>query len=493
MRQDWQAFVLEHGRRAPAHHLAAVVGQPIQAVQRVRATGACRPAARRTFGELFPLFHGRPPQDDEWPRPRRGGHGAYEWLAPELARLASLVGTMPVRDIAERLTVRLRQLTGDPQAARSRVSVQIRINAIGLQSGTDLLGGLTTREAAARVGRVSLIHQAIHAGHLQTVRVGTRHVIPRDEFERWLATRQEPPAGWIRLASLRAPLGISSDAKLPEYASLGYIPDVVKVQGVGTARGTWYIAPARARQILADARAGRPRPWYGKPLPGNVRMMWAKWRRRRHRGCRQCAAIWRGRPPGSFDAFSARYVTLTLGQKRHLTTDRSRRRRGSRGWRPRGSVVGRMRAAGVTVYEAAQQLQQPSRWIRGWIRVGLFQWGGLERDALGGEALRITPLGMAILRAAAADEAARVDAGHWIGVHLAAQHVGACITTVHRWRRRALVTTKQGPRGILFERTSLERHAVDYWAWACRRFKRATPPAWLAHDSATGQRAASNF
>jgi hypothetical protein len=339
------------------------------------------------------------------------------------------------------------------------------------------------------VGRVSLVQQAIHAGRLKTIRVGKRHVIPRDEFERWRVTRQDPPAGWVRLGTLRVPLGLASDCKLPEYASLGYIPDVVKVQGIGTARGTWYIDPARAAQILADAKAGRPLPWYGKPLPGNVRMMWRKWQARKHRGCATCRTIWGGPPPATLEAFEARYSSLTLGQKRHLTHDRRIARRGSAGWRPRGSVAGRMRAAGLTVYEAAELLGQRSRWIRRWIRDGLLERGGIVRDVKGGEAIRITPLGLAMLRAAAAYEAERAESGEWLGVHDAAQHAGVCMTTIHKWRREGLIACKPGPRGVRFERGSLEAQIRRYWVWATQRFHRASPPAWIEQLQVDGQHA----
>src|SRR5690348_11856174 len=112
---------------------------------------------------------------------------------------------MSVREIAAVLTTRLQQITGDPSAHRSPQRVQTQINRFGLQSGADLIGGLTTADAAKRVGRVSLINQAIYNRQLRTFRVGKRHVIPREEFERWLAKHGTPPKGWVRLATLRAP------------------------------------------------------------------------------------------------------------------------------------------------------------------------------------------------------------------------------------------------------------------------------------------------
>jgi hypothetical protein len=484
----WQQFVVEHGQYASEQHLALVLGVAQLEIRRVRQTGACRARPRRTalgFDELFSLWHCRSATEADWPAPRRTSRrgGAYEWLAPELELLARLVGVLSVAEIAALLTTRLRELTGDPLAARTKNTVQIRINLLGLQSGTDLVGGLTTRAAAARVGRVSLINQAIHNKDLRTIRVGKRHVIPRDEFERWLSTREEPPAGWVPLASLRQPLGISSDSKLPEYAALGYIPDARRVKGIGTARGVWFIPPAVADSILTDAKAGRPMPWHGKPLPCNQRAMWRKWHQRKHVRCRTCRAIWGCAAPRTFDAFCQRYASLTIGQKRHLTIDRTRPRSTTRS-RPRGTVSARMRDAGVTIPEAAAQLQRRTRWIRQQIRVGVLRWGGVVRDALGGEAIRITPLGLCILREVMAAEEASADNREWMGVHAAAHLVNVCLTTVHRWRQLGFVVTKRGPRGLLFERRSLETQAAAYWHWARQRYKRAQPPAWLQETAA---------
>jgi hypothetical protein len=485
----WQQFVLEHGWYAHKEDLARVLEQPadaIEAFRRHQAKGACKRRPRALdFGELFALWHGRPPAEEEWPAPRQRGNRPYDWLQPELTLLAKLMGTMSVDDIATFLTTRLQQLTGDATAIRNRNSIQVQVNRIGLQT-SDFVGGMTTTTAGKRVGSLAVVQQAIHSKKLRTFRIGKRHVIPFDEFDRWMATRETPPDGWVTLSSLRVPLGISSDSKLPEYAALGYIPHVRQVQGISCARGVWYIAPEQAQQILEDASAGRPMPWHGKPLLGNQESMWKKWQLRKHRWCRTCTGIWKGHVPKTFEDFCAQYGTLTVGQKRHLTIDRSKPRTTAAS-RPHGSVRRRMLDAGVTIYEAAALLQQRSRWIRGWIRVGLLNWGGVVRDELGGEAIRITPLGLEQLRAAAADEAAqkfRLEQRLGMGVHQAAQHVGVSIATVGAWHSRGLVLTKQGPRGLLFERTSLEQQARRYWAWAVKRYKRATPPAWLQEPAA---------
>jgi hypothetical protein len=198
---------------------------------------------------------------------------------------------------------------------------------------------------------------------------------------------------------------------------------------------------------------------------------------------RTCTRIWTGRPPKTFEDFCARYASLSLGAKRHLTVDRSTPRSSGRG-RAYGQCWTH-REAGLTVYEAAAELGQRSRWIRTLIREGLFERGGVLRDPLGGEAIRITPLGMCMLRVAAAEEAAKQFREQLaLGVHAAAQHAGVSIGTVHKWGREGLVMTRPGPRGLLFERTSLEEQARKYWTWATARFKRAEPPAWLQQEPA---------
>jgi hypothetical protein len=481
--RTWQQFVACQGIGARAYHLSAIVGQPLDDIIRARHAAPVPRTPAPSFAEMFADWHGRGPRDDEWPAPRIVG-GGYEWLAPELALLARLVGRVDIHEIVRILTARLRAVTCDPRARRGHQHVQGRINRIGLQTGGDLVGGLTTKQAANRVGRLAVVHAAIKAGHLPTFRVGKRHVIPREAFERWLATREEPPVGYVRLASLCGPLGISSDSKLPKYAALGHIPGAVKVAGIATKRGLWFVPADLARQILEDAKAGRKLPWHGKPLPSNQQAMWRKYQRRKHHRCRRCAEIWRGRAPQTFEAFAAKYGDLSLGEKRHVTIDRSKDRRGSAGWRGRGTVVNRMRAAGVTVYEAARALRQPTKWLRRLIRSGFLE-DVIVRDALGGEAVRITDAGMAMLRGIADGEAAKRASGEWIGLHAAAQLAGVSITTLQNWRARyrahdvMRLRTRPGGRGAEYEVESLKACARTYWAWAVRRFHRAAPPAWL--------------
>ena len=474
----WQAFVLEHGRNVRSAWLARILDVSAETIERFRQKRPCNRSGLRTYSDLFAAWRGQPAAESDWPLPVRRKNGAYEWLQPELTLLASLVGTMSKKQLAGVLTSRLRRVTGDAIATRDLNSVQMAIGRLGLQA-SDVVGGITAKEAADRVGSLAVVQQAITSGHLRTYRVGRLHVIPHAEFDRWFATRERPPDGWIRLASLREPLGMSSDSKLPEYAALGYVPDVRRVQGIGSARGVWYIAPNRARQILEDAQAGRALPWHGKPLPGNQRMMWRKWQARKHRHCRRCRAIWQGPAPATFDAFCARYGSLTLGDKRHLTHDQRRRR--TRSSRPWGTTRAHRRA-GLTVADAARELHQPTKWIRNLIRRGLFEGtSGLLREPGGGEAARITVVGMAMLRGVSAGEvAARMDTAGWLGLHAAARHAGVCIATVIRWGQDRDVAVDRGPRGRLFERESLEARARRHWEG--QRLKRAVPPAWLTKE-----------
>lgn len=153
----WQRFVLSEGLGARVRDLAQVLGQPAQAIQQLRSAGASiRPAATSApgrgrsagrFAELFALWHGRPPKDHEWPLPAlRAKADDYEWLPPELTLLASLVGVLGPTEIAQMLTQRLRQVTGDATAKRSRVSVLNQIARLGLQT-SDVLGGVTASAA----------------------------------------------------------------------------------------------------------------------------------------------------------------------------------------------------------------------------------------------------------------------------------------------------------------------------------------------------------
>ena len=91
----WKQFVVEHGWRATASDLAFVTGESIEEVLKFRAVGLCKPlAAANGFAELFALWNGREPLEEEWPAPKKyRDRRGYEWQAPELALLARLVGS----------------------------------------------------------------------------------------------------------------------------------------------------------------------------------------------------------------------------------------------------------------------------------------------------------------------------------------------------------------------------------------------------------------
>ena len=322
----WQEFVLAHGRGATASDLAAVVGAPIAAVQKLRATGACqRPAQSNGFAALFALWNGREPLDEEWPAPRKYPRRAgYEWQAPELTLLAGMVGSFGTTEIAQILTQRLRKLTGDPKALRKPLAVQLATNRVGLQS-KDVVGGITTAEAGKEIGSLTIIHQAIAKGTLKGQRVGRRWVIPHEEWAAWKAMRTFPPEGFIPLRSLKAPLSIRSD-KLSEFARMGHVPSAIRcnpfgTKGPSTQFGTWFIDPAVADQLIEDRHAGRPMPWHGKPLGDNLRATFKLWQARQHpAGCKTCAQIWgKSGAPKAFEEYARRYPPLAHGAKRHLT------------------------------------------------------------------------------------------------------------------------------------------------------------------------------
>lgn len=323
---DWVKFVLAHGWRAQSHELAAVVGRDVEDVNRLRGTGACKPQPKaKTFSELFSLWHGRLPEESEWPPPRKfPRRGTYEWQQPEVALLASLVGRLGVKDIAQALTARLRARTGDSAAERTKIAVQVRINQIGLQSN-DVMGGITTSDAGREIGSLAIINQAVHKKQLPAVRVGRIWMIPHDEWEKWKAKRVFPPTGFVLLSSIRDALAIRSD-KLSEFARMGYIPTAVRcnpygTKGPSTQFGTWYIDKKVAEQLLADRRAGRPMPWHGKPMQDNLRTTFRLWNTRKHpASCKTCADIWGERKaPRSFEEYVEAYPPLAHGAKRHLT------------------------------------------------------------------------------------------------------------------------------------------------------------------------------
>ncbi|MCA0196657.1 MAG: excisionase family DNA-binding protein [Proteobacteria bacterium] len=327
MQVNWQRFVATAGAGVPRAYLAAVVGQPVEAVRRVHSTGRAVKGAGRgaTFADLFSRWNGRAPRPEEWPVPTLAGRGAYQWLPPEEELLASLVGRMDKAEIARILTVRLRDITGDRNARRDTQAVQARMNKLGLQT-TDVVGGLTINQAATEVGSTEIVRNAIRTGGLKPIRMGRLLVIPHAEWKRWKEGRILAPPGYVTLASLRVPLGISSDSKLPEFASMGYIPTAIRCNparpGVHSTKfGTWYVDPKVARKLVADRHAGRPMPWHGKPLRDNLKITFALWQERKHpASCSTCRTIWGDAgAPRTFEEYCRRYPSLAHGAKRHLT------------------------------------------------------------------------------------------------------------------------------------------------------------------------------
>lgn len=358
---NWQSFVATAPRGMPASFLAAIVRQPVQAVnaqRRAGSMGAPTKDAMASFVELFARWHGRPPLSEDWPTPLpAGAHGgrSYRWLPPEDELLASLAGRMERGDIAAALTARLVKLTGNPKAERNAVSVQLRLNKLGLWS-TDVVGGITIKQAVKEVGSDTIVRGAIRSGALQARRLGRLLVIPHAAWEAWKASRSIAPPGYVPLASIRVALGISSDSKLPEFAAAGYVPTAIRCNparpGVHSGQfGTWYIDPKVARKLVADRRAGRPMPWHGQPLLCNLKHTHARWVARRHpSSCETCARIWgTAGAPSTFEAFCQQYHPLAHGAKRHLT----------RVWTP-----------GLTTADVASQAKRPQADILAAIKSG---------------------------------------------------------------------------------------------------------------------------
>ena len=321
----WRRFVVEHGHGASAHDLAFILQRSFEDISQLRATGACsKGAGRMNFVALFQLWHGREPEEGDWPPPRKVRCGEYEWQAPELALLASLVGRLGKAEIAQTLTSRLQLLTSDPEARRGVGAVQNTISRIGMQSA-DVVGGITTGAAGKEIGSLAIVNQAIHKGHLQPVRVGRRWVIPHDAWTAWKARRVFPPDGYVPLATLKQRLSIRSD-KLSEFARMGHVSTAIRCNPYGTGLpstqfGTWYVAPEVAEGLIADRHAGRPMPWHGKPIGDNLRATYRLWQSRQHpMRCKTCAEIWgQGGAPRTFEEYVERYSPIAHGAKRHLT------------------------------------------------------------------------------------------------------------------------------------------------------------------------------
>ena len=324
----------------------------------MRLTRASVRHPKKDFIKLFTLWHGRPPADDDFPVPRKlGMHGTYEWQAPEISLLASLVGRLGVGEITLALTNRLRERTGDVNAARTRIAVQVRINNIGMQS-TDVLGGITTRQASREIGSLAIINQAISKKQLTAMRVGRLWVIPHKAWAQWKVKRVFPPKGAVQLSTLREALSIRSD-KLSEFARMGLIPTAIRCnpygsKGRSTQYGTWFVDQKVAVKLLADRRAGRPMPWHGKPNADNLRATFKLLEKRKHpSSCKTCAEIWGKKgAPKSFEDYTLRYPPLELGAKKHLTRE----------FNP-----------GLTIPQLAAQAHRSSYHVRRAIRNGMLQ------------------------------------------------------------------------------------------------------------------------
>lgn len=350
---EWQSFVLTCGWRTPAHHLAAVLQIPEVQIQRARI----RPIKRDvplTFPELFTMWRGHAPAEQDWPMPKKRRDGNYEWLAPEDGLLATLVGQVGPVDIAATLTARLRSITQDLHAERTTEACKLRINRIGLQT-SDLVGGITVAEAARQVGSRQVVQQAIRDRRLHTNKVGRYLLIPHAIWASWKAQRKAPPEGKVRLSTLREPLGIRSDSKLPEFAVLGYIPTAelfVAYEGVG--RGEWYVAKDVAEQLLEDRRRGLAMPWHGKPLLLNLKQTYRLWQQRIHPAtCPTCRHIWGPEgAPTTFESYCTNYPRLDHGAKRHLTRE----------WTP-----------GLTFTQAAEQASLPESAVSTAVANGVLQ------------------------------------------------------------------------------------------------------------------------
>lgn len=389
------------------------------------------------FADLFSRFHGRPPEAEEWPIPLRRKNRQYEWLAPEIALLATLVGRMGTAEMAAILTERLRQVTGDPAAVRSTNAIQLRVNAIGLQV-SEPLGGITTREAGLEIGSYAIVMQAIARGDIKAHRVGRMWVIPPAAWTAWKAGRVFPPKGFVPLSSIREALAIRSDSKLCEFSKAGYVPTAILCTPTASSRtgsskrGTWYVCAKVARKLVADRRAGRPMPWHGKPNDHNLRITFKLWSSRKHpSSCDTCRTIWGAEgAPKTFDDYVRRYPPLAHGAKRHLTLP----------WSP-----------GLTIAEVAAKAGCGVTQVRNAIDNGQIHPHHIGRTAY----ISRTDATRWIERGAPTGS----RASSWISFKTAEQRHGFSAAELHEFIRRGDLATKRIDNGPCYGQTFVSRHA----------------------------------
>lgn len=517
--KDWERFVLAHGWRAWRYDLVAITGCSAAEIERLRATGACAKNGKiKRFAELFSLWHGRPPRDDEWPKPRRTGTArAYEWQTPEDALLATLVGRMDKAAIAKILTRRLRQRTGDPRARRSNWSVLVRMQKIGMQA-RDVVGGITASAAGREVGSYSAMIHAIEEKRLPTIKIGHHLVIPHRAWAAFKAARKLPPKGYVQLSTIREALAIRSD-KLSEFARAGLVPtaELCNPFTAKNARGVWFVDGAFARKLVRDRHAGRPMPWQGTAIPGNIEKSYALWRRRQHPArCKACKDVWAPhRPPRTFEEYSKRYPALTLGAKRHLTRRWSlaaaelleRRERTTYseaeaarragvsvpklrqlvrelGWRRsrklslplvQAIVHRQTRLEARTIGQAAAELGIPKAWVKARIADGTIR---VKRAKWDRRVVCITRPMYARLQRALSGAGKRWRLGKaWLQLKDAATEAGVCTGQIQIWGHRRQLVRRRSPNGWRYSRASVRARARRYWKTV--RLHRAVPPPWL--------------
>lgn len=422
----WRDFVFLHGFRAHGTDLAFVLGRELHEIEQERMSRPCvKVEAGKSFQELFTLWHGRSPEDDEWPAPQIAGGGNYEWQAPEVALLATLVGQLGAEEIAAVLTERLRQKTGDASAERTKVSVVVRTNVIGMMS-TDVVGGITIPSAAKEIGSLSVVQRAVSSGALKATRRGRLWVIPHAAWSAWKAARVLVPEGHVRLASIREQLGIKSD-KLSEFARMGLVPGAVRTTPIGSAGpstqfGTWFVPQETADKLLADRKSGLPMPWQGAPLADNLKKSFEKWRERLHPvSCTTCEGIWgTSGAPATYEEYERRYPPLQLGAKRHLTMK----------WCP-----------GVSLQEVADQANVSLGSVRKAIKSGTLAAGSHE----GVTYVTKTDLARWITRKCPTGESGK----SWLSLETAAKQYGFSQEELRAFMDSGVLTSKVGDAGAM--------------------------------------------
>lgn len=164
-------FLLKYGEVVGVDHLRQLLKIPNRNnVDRIREALGLRTRrfAQRnlSYRQAFERLHGRPPRTSDYPSHHIGTR--FSWHLEEDDVLRQWRGLLPRQELADRISRRLQQVTGDPHARRSADAVQSRANNLKI-TGPQVQGhlGPTIKEASRSTGiSFNIIYQAVARGEL---------------------------------------------------------------------------------------------------------------------------------------------------------------------------------------------------------------------------------------------------------------------------------------------------------------------------------------